>query len=346
MNYNSYPPYGSAPGDFSGGSGWYNPNYSLVKEEKKDIKYYSRIAGICVLGYILVQQLLGSVIYLSDGIYNAYFNSPGFQSAFGILLSLLGVLLPFFFGATLLKSKKGLDVFRFSAPKKTSVMLLLVPVGFMVCIAANYLTNIFVIYMEDSGFSLESLDFSAPTGVVDRIFYFLQIAVVPPLCEELAVRGVVMQPLRKYGDRFAVIASALVFAIMHGNLVQAPFALIVGLVIGYAVCVTDSLWTGILIHFVNNAFSCFIEFMFADIAGVQEQNLIYYATLAAAVLLGVICAVVLVLKNSKELSVSRRVGLLPSSSKAAAYIFTLPMVIALLSMLYITSGYISWNGNY
>lgn len=69
------------------------------------------------------------------------------------------------------------------------------------------------------------------------------------------MRGVVMQPLRKYGDWFAILTSAFVFALMHGNLVQAPFAFIAGIGLGYAVIASGSLWTGILIHLLNNSIS-------------------------------------------------------------------------------------------
>ena len=62
-----------------------------------------------------------------------------------------------------------------------------------------------------------------------------------------------MQSLRKYGDGFAIIMSSFVFALMHGNMIQIPFAFIAGIGIGYAVIKTGTMWTGIIIHFINNA---------------------------------------------------------------------------------------------
>ena len=96
--------------------------------------------------------------------------------------------------------------------------------------------------MDGIGFKLSSPDYEVTDDVFGRIVYFIMVAVVPPLTEELAIRGVIMQPLRRYGDRFAVVASAVLFAVLHGNLIQAPFAFIAGLGIGYAVCITGSLW--------------------------------------------------------------------------------------------------------
>ena len=61
-----------------------------------------------------------------------------------------------------------------------------------------------------------------------------------------------MQSLRRFGDGFALLASSILFGLCHGNLVQAPMAFVTGLAIGYFVLRTGSLYTGILIHFVNN----------------------------------------------------------------------------------------------
>ena len=73
----------------------------------------------------------------------------------------------------------------------------------------------------------------------------LTIDVYKRQIEEFAMRGVVMQSLRKYGDWFAIIMSSLVLALVHGNMVQIPFAFIAGIAIGYAVTVTGSMWTGV-----------------------------------------------------------------------------------------------------
>ena len=88
------------------------------------------------------------------------------------------------------------------------------------------------------------------------------------------MRGIVMQPLRRYGDGFAIICSSLVFGFMHCNLVQIPFALIAGIVIGYAVIITESIWTGVLIHFLTNGFSVAVNIVY-EIYG--EESIQYDA---------------------------------------------------------------------
>ena len=83
----------------------------------------------------------------------------------------------------------------------------------------------------------------------------LQLCVVSPLVEEFVFRGMIFQSMRRFGDSFALILSAILFAMFHGNLVQAPNAFLMGLVIGYFVLYSGSLWVGVMIHMVNNILS-------------------------------------------------------------------------------------------
>ena len=77
----------------------------------------------------------------------------------------------------------------------------------------------------------------------------MDTAIVPAVFEEFAFRGVVLNKLRKFGDSYAIIMSAVLFGLMHGNLSQIPFAFILGLVIGFIAVKTNSIIPGILIHF-------------------------------------------------------------------------------------------------
>ena len=86
----------------------------------------------------------------------------------------------------------------------------------------------------------------------------INITLVPAIFEELLFRGAVMQPLRRYGDRFALIVSSFLFAVAHGNMIQAPNAFVAGLVFGYFAMRTNSLLVPIIMHLINNSFAAFI----------------------------------------------------------------------------------------
>ncbi len=128
-------------------------------------------------------------------------------------------------------------------------------VGLGVCMIANYVSNmviaLFDLFNTDA---LVDVSFECDTPLDIALFY-ISVAVMPALVEEFAFRGVVLNILRKYSDGLAILVSAVLFGLMHGNFTQIPFALVVGLILGYIAVKTNSLLPGIIIHFLNNALS-------------------------------------------------------------------------------------------
>ena len=89
----------------------------------------------------------------------------------------------------------------------------------------------------------------------DTFLNFLCAAVVAPLVEEFVFRGVIMQPLRRFGNVFAVVASALLFGLSHGGPSNIVFAFLCGVALGFVVIASKSIWVGIAVHFLNNFYA-------------------------------------------------------------------------------------------
>ena len=82
----------------------------------------------------------------------------------------------------------------------------------------------------------------------------LCLILVVPLGEELLFRGYVFRGLhRGHGPLTAILASSVLFALFHFDLVQGAGVLIVGLAIGWVRQVTGSLLPAIAAHAPNNA---------------------------------------------------------------------------------------------
>lgn len=82
---------------------------------------------------------------------------------------------------------------------------------------------------------------------------FLLTAIFAPVFEEWLCRGMVLRGLlTKMKPAWAIVVSALFFALIHMNPWQALNAFGIGLVMGYVYYKTGSLWLTMLIHFVNN----------------------------------------------------------------------------------------------
>lgn len=97
--------------------------------------------------------------------------------------------------------------------------------------------------------ALEAIE-TASSGA-DTLSMFLYMGLFAPIVEEIIFRGIVLRGLEPFGKRFAVVASALLFGLFHGNLVQTPYAFAVGLVLGYTAMQYNILWAMVL-HMVNN----------------------------------------------------------------------------------------------
>ena len=85
----------------------------------------------------------------------------------------------------------------------------------------------------------------------DNFSMFLYAGILAPVSEEILFRGLVQRSLMPYGKRFAIFCSAFTFGLFHGNLVQSPFAFLVGLVLGYVAAEYNICWA-MLLHMINN----------------------------------------------------------------------------------------------
>ena len=82
---------------------------------------------------------------------------------------------------------------------------------------------------------------------------FLVVAIFAPIFEEWLCRGMVLRGLlTKMKPVWAIVISALFFAVIHANPWQALNAFLIGLVMGYVYYKTGSLLLTMVIHFINN----------------------------------------------------------------------------------------------
>jgi len=87
-------------------------------------------------------------------------------------------------------------------------------------------------------------------GFLGAVF---KVAIVAPVVEELIFRGLILQGFRRnYNSFVAVLMSALLFALFHLNPWQFPATFILGLLLGWIVVRTNSIFLAILGHSINN----------------------------------------------------------------------------------------------
>lgn len=93
----------------------------------------------------------------------------------------------------------------------------------------------------------------------NSVFGLIAVIVLIPIFEEIFFRGVIFGFLRdNYKFPIALIVQALVFGILHGNLVQGTYAFILGLFLGTIFYYTNSLYASIASHITYNLFGVLI----------------------------------------------------------------------------------------
>ena len=86
--------------------------------------------------------------------------------------------------------------------------------------------------------------------------YLLALAVIaltPAIAEEFLFRGVIMRGYEKLGTRVSIVLTAIMFSLLHLSIVSLPFTLLLGILLAYIVYRSNTLFTGILYHFINNS---------------------------------------------------------------------------------------------
>ena len=123
-----------------------------------------------------------------------------------------------------------------------------------VFLGAQFLSQIALTLLELvlNGFGLSILEGVEALSVsTDNLSMFLYAGILAPITEEILFRGLIQKTLMPYGRNFAIFVSAFTFGLFHGNLVQSPFAFLVGLVLGYVAAEYSIAWA-MLLHMINN----------------------------------------------------------------------------------------------
>lgn len=80
------------------------------------------------------------------------------------------------------------------------------------------------------------------------------VGMLAPVCEEVVFRGTIFGGMKKEGNVFkAVMASGLLFGLLHMNINQASYAFVIGILLGFLVEATGSIFSSILFHVLVNS---------------------------------------------------------------------------------------------
>ncbi len=287
---------------------YYNP--SPKELEKLALSKDTSIAGAATITVLIVMYIVAIIIEViavfcgvthdvPDTSTDPYigFTPMGFYLYEG-LSSLLSMFIP------------GLIIIKISKKKITNLMpfkriegkklFAIVMCGMSVCMIAQLMGGLIGINFGLFGVDLyDGLETATATGFWDVIMNSICTALIPALVEEFVYRGLVTGLLKEHDDTLAIVGSAFLFGMAHGNFGQIPFAFVVGLVLAYVRVKTDSMLPGILIHFGNNFYAVIINTL-SEVLPQPYGNILDAAVILVLIVIGFISTNYLA-KNHKDL---------------------------------------------
>lgn len=327
---------------------YYNEQYKKQQEKKNDRKILKTMGnwfGFGIICFTVLASIVAVVIALLSEVFtkvNLLYDNDNMAMAYQIIATILFILVPFVIAYAVLKKKKIAGILPMGTTYNTKaavgLTMLCIPLMIFSTLAINFISSIIQ----------EILGITFTTGVEDPqilgaegIFIaVLSTAVLPAILEEIVVRGIIMQPLRRFGDKFAIVASALIFGIMHGNMVQIPYTVVAGLFLGYLAVATGSLWPSIILHFINNFYSVALLAAY-DNLGDTAGGVVAILFIGLFVLSGIIGGLIYFPMNYKT-PLKKGVDTLKTGEKYSALFLNVPMIFAIIFLLLQTIGTIDF----
>ena len=181
-----------------------------------------------------------------------------YPTSLGVEIIIESVFAALVIGFSILDYKSVLKLYQL--PKvdwKILVFTFVFPVftAFTVSIAVEYI-NDFLFEVENGNYLEDYLYLDYPL-----LWAFLFIAITPPIFEELAFRGFLFNRLQKVtSEKITIVATAFIFALVHFSFISLIWIFPFGLILGYIRSKYNTLWYGIIIHFIHNFIVLMIDY--------------------------------------------------------------------------------------
>lgn len=302
-------------------------NCSLVKREKRRLRRISNLFGLCFLAVFAMQFIF--MRFLGDGIF--------LNETTGIIINFFCWLIPY---TAMLGLFHKNFINTLSLKKTNNHGISYFFIGLTCSYLAAQISSLIVDLLTHVGIKSVTpkslLEYeNTPAGI---LMFIIEVAVFPAIVEEIIFRGVLFGCLREYGEVFAMVASAAVFGLFHGNIEQLVFAFLLGLVLAFVVIKTDSLFIAVLIHFVNNFKSCIIKVLSDNNSLWSQLSVIVGVIILALIVIPGLVAYFKLRKNNIQAvsftGFNKNNSLLTLSEKVNCFILNPGMIIWALYFIY------------
>lgn len=263
-----------------------------IKEENK--KVFNRI-GLAMLVSMILVNVIQIIFFNIIGKVNQDLLSASWINYIALAISyyLIGFTVFYFMIKGLPEGEKRED-------KKLGVweIVKFCFISYSLMYIFNFLTNIFIILISIFKGSEVVNPLQNIIEGSSLILTLIFVGILSPIIEEMMFRGIMLNKLRRYGDKVAIVTTALLFGLFHANFSQFFYATVLGLIFAYVTLKTGTIKYSIILHiFVNMMGSFIIPLIIGD-----GSNLVAYGCVLFLVLLISIVGLVLLIKDRKNIS--------------------------------------------
>ncbi len=199
----------------------------------------------------------------------------------------------------------------------------------------NYITN----FLSEKGTIIPEADFSIDNPTVSAVaFEILYLLIVAPIAEEFVFRGIVLKTIAPYGKKLAIVVSAALFGLMHGNLTQFLGAFVCGIVFAAVDVKYGSIVPSIIVHMLNNSLPLISNI--GNAVGSKVITVIYFVLLYSVLLIGVF----VITRNMYSFKIQEDIHDLSYPERIKTVALNIPLLLYTLYLIYgIISGIIAAN---
>ncbi|MDE5992388.1 MAG: CPBP family intramembrane metalloprotease [Oscillospiraceae bacterium] len=230
------------------------------KEERRQIRKKYNLTALV----LLINIFIFNGIAISGGSFlpNSFWEDEFYSTAYSCCIPIISEITAIIVGIKLL----GLD-FKPLATRDgfnggTMFKLITLAVGLQT--AASMIASIITAILKMFGLESPTADLTATTSLPANLLMYFYACLLGPVLEELLYRGVLLQSMRKYNEKFAIFLSAIIFGLMHENYQQFILGFLVGIPLAVVTIKSGSLIPAIFTHIIVNTsgmfFNCWMQY--------------------------------------------------------------------------------------
>lgn len=243
----------------------------------RNLKYSYNVTGLAIIMFLAIREVAAFAV-------NQLPVEKGSVAA--ISISIVSFVISCIVPAIVMENMLGLHPKLFKKASAAQVGAAGV-YSYLLILGTGVVNSLLLAALAMAGLDFAPQTLSIPDGTASVILYFVYVCILPPLLEEIFVRGYILNLFRPLGTTFAVVVSSVCFSLMHSSLENFLLYFVCGIILARVYITFDSIFASMFVHFLNNTMSFFILYFQQRVNAVSALSMIAYINIFV-VIIGVV----------------------------------------------------------